>query len=79
MNYQEVHDIAHAIGFHRGRMRAAQDAKGIRADKMAFDDLLNKIPEDWIGVATRAHNDGITDGDTGPPAPERRTRGRQQP
>ena len=61
MTYQELWDVAYAIGYHRGRMRAQQ--KGCGADRAAFDALLNRIPTDWTNAATKAHNLGITDGD----------------
>ncbi len=77
MTYQEVHDLAHAIGFHRGRMRSQQNWQAIEIDKNAFDVLMRRVPKQWTNVAIRAHDAGITDGDTGPPAPGRRTRGRR--
>lgn len=63
MNYQEVHDIANAIGYHRGRMRSAQDQLAIETDKYAFDTFLDRIDPAWKAMAIRAHNDGITAGD----------------
>ena len=63
MNYQEVWDLAHAIGYHRGRMRATQDKAAITTDKAAFNTMLNRIPKEWINTAHRAHNAGITEGD----------------
>lgn len=64
MNYQDVWDIANAIGYHRGRMRAEQNQKAIETDKAAFDTLLDRIPKEWVNTATRAHNAGITEGES---------------
>ena len=77
MTYQEVHDIAYAIGYHRGRMRLIQDLDAIETDVAAFAAFLDRVPKGWVPVAIRAHDDGITAGDTGPPAPKRKTRGRR--
>ncbi len=62
MNYQEVWDLANAIGYHRGRMRAEQNRKAIATDKSAFDTMLNRIPKEWVNTAIRAHDAGITEG-----------------
>ena len=63
MNYQEVWDLANAIGYHRGVMRRQQNQAGIATDKRAFDQLLERIPKEWVNTAIRAHDAGITEGD----------------
>lgn len=63
MNYQEVWDLANAIGYHRGRMRSHQDMTSIEIDKTAFDTMLKRIPKEWVNTAIRAHDAGITEGD----------------
>jgi hypothetical protein len=63
MNYQDVWDIANAIGYHRGRMRAVHNTRAIHADRLAFDAFLEKVPSPWVNTAIRAHDAGITEGD----------------
>ena len=63
MNYQETWDIAHAIGYHRGRMRAEQNQAAIEIDKEAFDAFLKHVTPEWQNTAIRAHDAGVTEGD----------------
>lgn len=63
MTYEEMWETAYSIGFHRGRMRKAQDHAAIDADRGAFEYLLGRIPAHWQNAATKRHNEGITDGD----------------
>lgn len=62
MNYQETWDIAHAIGYHRGRMVVARNTTAVKADILAFDAFLQRVKPEWQNTAVRAHDQGITEG-----------------
>lgn len=62
MNYQEVWDIAHAIGYHQGRMLKVHNTKAIKVDREAFDSFLKMVHEPWANTAVRARDAGIEEG-----------------
>ena len=63
MTYEEAYQVAYAIGFHRGRMRKAQDLDAIRADVNALESLMDRIPKYWLGMVIDRHEQGVVEGE----------------
>ena len=64
MTYEDVWDIAHAIGYHKGQLDPATELDAIRADTFAFSTFLATVPKDYLSAAINRHEQGFVEGQT---------------
>ena len=63
MTYAELYDIAHAIGFHKGRMALAEDWEAVLIDQDFFSTILQAAPAHHRTMAVSAYGMGSIEGE----------------
>lgn len=57
MNYEEMWDISHAIGYHAGRWPTSEEQ-----DRQALEQLITDLPWSWRETALAQYDKGRDEG-----------------